>query len=131
MADTWPQSVPKFIVEGYSRGGEDGVLRSQFPGGMKVRPQFTKPPPQAIAGAVICTLAQLQTLVDFWEITLKRVLPFDMQDSARPGVTATYRFTARPSYTAIAANLYRVELALEQLNTSQGTFLTDIEGLTT
>ena len=112
-------------MDGYSRGGgDDGVLRTQFPGGVKVRRRFTGRTPDPVTAQVICDRAQLQTLLDFYEITLGRVLPFNRVDDTKPdGTLVEYQFTAPPSYVPEKSGFYwRVTLQLEQLTTYQGTF---------
>lgn len=135
MADhNWPSSVPCFQVDGYSRGGgDDGVIRSTLGRASKIRPRWSTPPPEPVTGVVLCDRAQLQTLLDFWAITLGRVLPFNYRDHTKPDeTTVEYRFTARPSYVpAGSAELWRVTIELEQLTSYQGTFPLDIEGLST
>ncbi|MDV3238779.1 MAG: hypothetical protein LOY58_08020 [Gammaproteobacteria bacterium] len=135
MADhDWPTSLPHFLVEGYARGGgEDGVIRSEFPGGVKMRPRFTTAPPEPVQGVVLCDKAQLQTLLDFYNITLRRVLRFNHVDHTKPDTTPVeYRFTGRPSYEPAGSGfLYRVTLPLEQMTTYQGTYPLDIEGIST
>lgn len=121
----WPSSVPTFLVDGYARGGgDDGVIRSQFPGGVKQRPRFTTAPPEQVTATVLCNKAQLQTLLDFYNITLRRVSRFNLRDHTKPDTTTVeYRFTGRPSYQPAGSGfLYRVTLPLEQMNTFQGTF---------
>lgn len=121
----WPASLPCFVVDGYSRGGgDDGVIRSEFPAGMKTRPRFTRPPPEPVTAVVMCDRAQLQTVLDFWAITLNRVLPFNMRDHTKPDATTVeYRFTARPQYQPEGSGqLWRITLELEQITTYQGTF---------
>ena len=122
---TWPAGLPCFQVAGYSRGGgEDGVLRSQFPGGTKTRPQFTRPPFEPVRADLVVDRAQLQTLLDFWAITLGRVLPFNHTDPTKPDATLVeYRFLSRPQYAPLrTGRRWRVTLELEQLTTYQGTF---------
>lgn len=135
MADhDWPTSLPGFLLEGYQRGGgEDGAIRSQLGRASKVRPKWTTPPPEPVQAVVLCNLAQLQTLLDFYTITLKRVLAFNRKDDTKPDLTPVeYRFTGRPSYEPVGyGQLYRVTLPLEQLTTYQGTFPLDIDGLST
>lgn len=121
----WPQSLPRLVVEGYQRGGgDDGIIRSDFPAGMKIRPRFTKPPPEPVTAVIMCNKAQLQTVLDFYAITLRRVLPFNMRDHTKPDATTVeYRFTARPQYQPSGSgSLWRVTLDLEQMSTFQGTF---------
>ena len=121
----WPVGLPCFAISGYSGGGDDGIIRSEFPGGTKIRPRFTKPPPEQVRAVLFCTAAQLQTVLDFWEITLNRVSPFNYRDVTKPAdlTTVEYRFTARPSYSpAGSSRKWRVELPLEKLSSFQGTF---------
>lgn len=125
MADhSWPASLPCFQVAGFSGAGEDGVLRSRFPAGTKIRPEYTSPPPEQITAAVVVDQAQLQTLMDFWAITLRRVLPFNHTDPSKPDDTPVeYRFLARPQRVPHrSGRRWRVTLQLEQLTTYQGTF---------
>lgn len=135
MADhDWPSSLPVFLVEGYARGGgDDAVIRSKVGRASKARPRFTTPMPEPVSAGLICSLAQLQTLLDFYNITLKRVLAFNLRDHTKPNATPVeYRFTSRPAYVpAGSGKQYRVTLELEQLSTYQGTFPIDIEGLST
>lgn len=92
---------------------------------------------------VLCNQAQLQTLLDFYNTTLRRVLPFNYRDHTKPDdATVEYRFTGRPSYLPSGSRFrWVVTLRLEQLTSYQGTFpvtdeagrqiTTDDEGLTT
>ena len=129
MADhNWPASLPCFLISGFSASGEDGVIRSNVGRASKLRPKFTAAPPQQVTAEVLCNKAQLQTLMDFWAITLRRVLPFNHRDYTKPDDTPVeYRFLARPSYVPAGSGMHwRVTLQLEQLTTYQGTFpLTD------
>ncbi len=120
----WPAGLPCWSIGGYAGSGDDGVIRGEFPAGMKIRPRFTRPPPEAIRAVVYVDQAQLQTLMDFWAITLQRVLPFNYRDVTKPDTTTVeYRFTARPSRSpAGSGRKWRVELQLEQFTTFQGTF---------
>lgn len=121
----WPASLPPFLVDGYSRGGgDDGLIRSQFPGGTKIRLRFTRPPYEQVTAMLIANRAQLQTLLDFYHVTLRRVLPFNHVDHTKPDDTPVeYRFTGRPEYEPAGSGFYwRVTLQLEQLTTYQGTF---------
>lgn len=122
---SWPPGLPCFQISGFSAGGgDDGVIRSQFPGGTKIRPRFTMPPPEPVTAVVVVNQAQLQTLMDFWAITLRRVLPFNHTDPAKPDDTPVeYRFLARPQRAPLSGGRrWRVTLQLEQLTTYQGTF---------
>lgn len=120
----WPSGLPCFLISGFSASGEDGVIRSQVGRASKLRPKFTGAPPQQVTAEVLCNKAQLQTLMDFWAVTLRRVLPFNHRDYTKPDeTTVEYRFLARPSYVPAGSGMHwRVSLQLEQLTTFQGTF---------
>lgn len=121
----WPASLPSPLTENYSRSRPDGMKRSRFPAGTKIRPRWTKPPPAEVSFQVICNQAQLQTLVDFWEITLKQgSLPFLHRDESKPDDTLVeYRFLSPPSEQSLDDGIsWRVSVRLEQLTTYQGTF---------
>lgn len=125
MTILWPAGLPDLLTENYTRSREDGLIRSQFPGGTKTRPRFTKPPPVQVSAQVICTRAQLQTLEDFWELTLKQgSLPFMTRDVTKPDDTLVEcKFLAPPRAQALDDGLnWRVSLSFEQLTTFQGTF---------
>lgn len=133
MADhTWPESLPCFLVRGYSRGGgDDGVLRSQFDAGSKSRPRWTAPPAEPMSAQIRCTPAQLQTLLDFWAITLRRALPFKHVDPEN-GAEFILRFTGRPERQPTnSGRAFYVTLPLEVISTTPGAFpLTDGGGPT-
>ena len=130
----WPTSLPHLLVSGEQRGGgEDGVIRSTLGRASKLRPRWTAPPPEPVQMTVLCSQAQLQTLLDFYNITLRRVLPFNYRDHTKPDdATVEYRFTGRPSYQPSGSRFrWVVTLRLEQLTTYQGTFpVTDGDGST-
>lgn len=124
-AHTWPAGLPCFLVAGYARGGgEDGVLRSDFPGGTKSRPQFTRPPPEPVTASMVCDAAQLQTVLDFWAITTRRTLPFNHIDPTKPdGLPVEYQFRGRPRYVPHrTGRRWLVTMELWQLTSYQGTF---------
>lgn len=121
----WPLSVSLELRNDHVRGGDDGVLRTQFPGGQKSRPRQTAPPPEQVTAVFVCDRAELQTLLDFWRITLNRVMPFNYRDRTKPDeALAEFEFVARPSYQSDGQpNHFRVTVQLQQLTTFQGTFL--------
>lgn len=81
------------------------------------------------------TAAQLQTLLDFYEITLQQVLPFDWYDWRRPNDTSTrvtYTFRAYPQHQPwVDSDYWLVTLELTQHTTFQGTYLLDVAPLST
>lgn len=79
---------------------------------------------------MVCDKAQLQTIIDFWEITCKQgSLTFWRKDDTKPDETLVeYGFLSPPSYEPLDI-FWRVTLQLEQLTTFQGTFpITDEAG---
>ena len=132
---TWPSSLPVPLVEGVSYTSQDNIIRSQMDAGVaKIRRRFTAVP-EDVSFQLLLTLAQIQTLVDFHDITLKGVLPFDWIEFRKPeadwGTLVTYRFKSRPTFVPVHGKLWRATLELELLTNFQGTFLLDIEGITT
>jgi hypothetical protein len=130
----WPVSLPPPLVAGISYSSAPNVIRSQMDAGAaKVRRRFTAVP-ETVAFSLVLTEAQVQVLQDFVEITLSDVLPFDWIDFRKPSGTAvTYRFTKRPAYTPRdqTGRYWTAQVELEQLTTSQGTYLLDVSPLTT
>lgn len=130
----WPISLPVPLVEGISYTPGQNVIRTQMDAGAaKVRRRFTAVP-ETLTFNLVLTGAQVQVLQDFVEITLAEVLPFDWIDFRKPtGTGVTYRFTKRPSYSprSAAGNRWVAAIELEQLTTSQGTYLLDVAPLST
>lgn len=130
----WPVSLPVPLVQGVSYTAGTNVIRTQMDvGAPKLRRRFTAVP-ETVAFNLVLTEAQVQVLQDFVEITLSDVLPFDWIDFRKPNGTAvTYRFTKRPTFTprSAAGNRWVAAIELEQLTTSQGTYLLDVAPLST
>lgn len=130
----WPTSLPVPLVEGISYTPGQNVIRSQMDAGVaKMRRRFTAVP-ETLTFNLVLIEAQVQVLQDFVEITLADVLPFDWIDFRKPtGTGVTYRFTKRPGFTprSAAGNRWVAAIELEQLTTSQGTYLLDVSPLTT
>lgn len=141
MIHQWPVSLHHPLIDGYSEGGEDGVLRSQFDAGpSKIRRKYSGRPPAAVAFTVPVTRAGMQVLDDFYWITLNVVGLFYWQDHRRPiedeENVAVYRFVARPSYTpGRSGTVWRAALQLERVTSVDGSFLLNFsngdQGLTT
>jgi hypothetical protein len=130
---TFPTSLPGPVIDTMAWDAQDNAVRSPTDSGVaKVRRRFTAVP-EDFNCQIVVTAAQLQTLLDFHDLTLSTVLPFDWCDWRKPGDTTPvpYRFKKRPAHSAWGDEHYLATLELELLATFQGTFLTDIEGLTT
>ena len=131
---TWPSSVPAPLFENVNYSSEPNIIRTQMDAGVaKVRRRFTSAP-EIVTFRMLCTPAQVQTLSDFAAITLKDVLPFDWREFRKPNdpdTLVTYRFRERPKFSPAGPNLWYADIELDLLTTFQGTFLLDIEGITT
>ena len=130
----WPASLPIPLLEGVTYTAQQNVISTQMDAGpAKLRRRFTAVP-EDVTFSLFLTQAQAQTLSDFVAITLKDVLPFDWREFRKPDTDTlvTYRFKSRPRFTPMGSGLtWRADIELEQLTTFQGTFLLDIEGITT
>ena len=123
---TWPAGLPCFQLSGFSTGGGDGnQKRSEFPGGTKVRRRFTGRPPKPVTASLVCTPAQLQTVEDFYWVTLRETEAFNHRDMTKPNDTTLveYCFLRPPRATTHrTGRRFLVTLELEQLTFFQGTF---------
>lgn len=101
---------------------------------MKTRRRTTAVP-MIVQMTLVLSAAQLQTLLDFYEITLKQVLPFDWVDLRKPNDVETlvvYTFSSYPKQQPWVDPAYwLVTLELVQHTTFQGTFLLDVAPLST
>lgn len=76
----------------------DNVIRSQMDIGVKARRRVTAVP-VLVNFRLALSSAQLQTLRDFYEVTLKCVLPFEWVDFRTPELdTAIYTFADYPKH---------------------------------
>lgn len=132
----WPSSLPNPMLEGISYAPQSNVIRTQMDAGIaKTRRRFTAVP-EDVAFSLFLTAAQVQTLQDFVAVTLADVLPFDWIEFRKPvadwTTLVTYRFKSRPRFTPMGSGLtWKADIELELLTNFQGTFLLDIEGITT
>lgn len=121
-------------MEGIAYTPASNVIRTPMDAGVaKARRRFTAVP-ETLTFNLVITEEQLQVLQDFVEITLSDVLPFDWIDFRKPtGTAVTYRFTKRPTFTprSAAGNRWVAAIEVEQLTTSQGTYLLDVAPLST
>lgn len=132
MAD-WPSSLPKPLASQIAYATSENVIRTQMDAGFaKLRRRFTANP-EEVSFTLLLSEAQAQTLSDFAIVTLSDVLPFDWVDFRKldDATTVVYRFKQRPAFRYAGPRLWYADVVLEQLTNFQGTFLLDIEGLTT
>jgi hypothetical protein len=131
---TWPSSVPGPELASIRYAPAfDNHLRANAGIGGKTRRRATAVP-EILSFDTYVSAAELQTLLDFYEVTLKQVLPFDWYDWRKPNDTdslATFTFRRAPSLTPWTFGGWKASLELTQHTTFQGTFLLDIEGLST
>lgn len=91
----------------------DNVVRSQMDGATRFRRRFTAAP-KLFTCALYTTGAQMETLLDFYEITLSCVGRFRWFDYRRPSNTldlAIYSFNAEPTPQAWE-DIFKVQLSL-------------------
>ncbi len=122
-----PGSIPDPENESlaFAPHGED-VLRTSVGAGTKTRPTRTNSLEQFNC-TVYLTPAQLKTLMDFYNISVRRILSFYWWDWRWPGQGssyATYKFLGRPAYVKWQ-DMWKVELSLLVVATYEGQFLLD------
>lgn len=131
---SWPSSVPGPELSSVRwRPAFDNVIRSQMDGGSKSRRRATAVP-EIMTCRLWLSAAQLQTLMDFYQITLREVEAFDWNDFRRPNDTTrvvTYTFRSYPQHGPWTVDSFWVDLELAQHTTFQGKFLLDVAPLTT
>nr|WP_313268890.1 hypothetical protein [Stenotrophomonas geniculata] len=129
MVDLYmPSSIPDPENESleFAPHGED-VMRSTMGAGTKTRPIQTSSQ-ETFKCRLYLEPSQLKTLLDFYNISARRVLPFFWWDWRWPGEGqpyATYKFLARPSYVKWQ-DMWRAELNLLIVASYEGQFLLDI-----
>lgn len=132
---TWPTSLPAPIVDGSGFQSQDNAIRSQMDAGIaRVRRRYTAVPETFSGMLWKLDRAQLQTLLDFHDVTLATVLPFQWRDPRKPADeanVAVYRFRKRPDTAPIGNDEWQASIDLELLTTFQGTFLLDVDPLST
>ncbi|CAN7332537.1 hypothetical protein LJR143_001684 [Pseudoxanthomonas sp. LjRoot143] len=133
--DNWPSSLPRPQVDGCTYTPQDNQIRTEMRAGVPKVRRATTARPVDVTFQLVLTQAQVQTLDDFVAITLSDVLPFQWMDFRRPDGeenVAVYRFTRRPRYAPRRSGMYwTATIDLELMTTLQGTYLLDIEGLST
>lgn len=130
----WPNSLPIPLVENVSYTPGENVISSQMDAGAAKRRRRFTAVPESVTFRLLIDPAQLQTLQEFVAITLADVLPFDWREFRKPNdltTAAQYRFRSRPVYSYVGPGLWYADLDLELLTTFQGTFLLDVDPLTT
>lgn len=107
----------------------DNIITTQMEGRVKRRRRFTMVP-DVMTFSLKCTSAQLQTLMEFCEITLKDVLPFVWKEWRTDlDQIAVYRFVKRPTYTNIGLHLWQVDIELDVLTRfTDVPFVIDVSG---
>lgn len=112
----WPQSLPQvLLLDGYQEEPPNLVMRTEMDAGpAKVRRRFTAGE-RPIIGALHLTKAQVQTLDDFYLITLQGgSVKFDWSHP-RTGAAATFRLRKIFPYEPAAPNEWRARIELEQV----------------
>lgn len=114
----WPPSLPqRLLLDGYGDTADSGSIRTDMDAGPAfVRQRFTAVSTQ-VAGSLVLTRAQTQTLDTFFHQTLQEgSQPFTWVHP-RTGAAATMRFNTSQQlqYSGLGRGWYHVQLALEIL----------------
>lgn len=120
MAELWPASLPQVPVgDSVSYTPWENSIRSQMDAGAhKLRRRFTAVGDD-VTLALICTRDQVEALQEFYETTLKTVLPFTWRHFRKPNWPQTdYRFKNPPKFSPAGGAMWRAELELERLPAS-------------
>lgn len=123
MAD-FPAGLPGPMVDGVTYSTDSSnIIRTQFPGGQKVRRRHSWAP-EMVTVELVLSRAQVQILWDFVMTTVKIVEPFTWREFRDPaGGPAVYRFREVPTFTPEqTGRLWRARLSLDLLTPFNGTF---------
>ena len=127
---SYPSSLPNPLQDSvqYSRAF-DNILKSNMEFGIKRRRRFTWVP-DLMTVTIYVTRAQLQTFMDFYQITLAEVKPFEWDEwrSSLP-LTTVYTFDGPPEYQFVGNDLLRVSFTLRIMKKFDGTSVIDVAGL--
>lgn len=126
----WPESLGCPQQSGYSEStASTSVIKTSMQAGpQKMRRRVSYSPSQ-VSMNLIVRPAGVQTLDDFYWITLNEVGNFYWHDYRKPlyqDNVSVYRFIDPPSYEAIGAKLWKANLQLERMTTVNGHFLLNI-----
>lgn len=121
----WPSSLPCPLISTVQYAPRDNVIRSEFPGSIKRRRQFTASYTD-VTFRLRLSRAQCQILDDFYNITTEQVLPFEWVELRDPAHRlAVYAFNAPPTYQdagAGGARMWDVDISLELRTPFNGQF---------
>ena len=94
----WPTTLPAPRADSADYAPLfDNIIKSSMEVGQKKRRRATYVP-DTFAGSVILDAVQVATLLNFVDVTLKGVLPFDWVDW-RTGEPQSYSFQTQPSFS--------------------------------
>ena len=110
----WPSDLPdRWLRSGLSESLADNTIRSQVDRGpAKVR-RRTIAGVRTVSGSMHMTHAQWDTLVNFYNDTVKGTIEFAMPDPFDEEDTVQVRFTAAPRKSYFSPGAVRVDLAIE------------------
>jgi hypothetical protein len=112
---TWPNTLPKALIEGYAETPANNVLRTQMDVGPAKTRRRTFANVRNLTINLLLSSAQWTALDNFYDVeTLSGSLPFDMPHP-RTNVTGNFRFVSPPQLSALSSNYFKIAVSLEQL----------------
>ena len=116
MPASWPAGIPQYLtIAGNQEGTANGLLRSQTDTGPAKIRRRSSSVPRPLAGSMIMTDAQRDTLVAFVATDIADgALPFTLPQSGGVG-TWLVRFTGLPTYTNLGGGHWSAAFSLEIL----------------
>jgi hypothetical protein len=111
----WPSTLPqRFLAADYSDTLPDNVIKTQMDAGPPKRRRKTTANIQVISGSMILTTTQWNSLVTFFQDTLKETLNFTLPEPGNDGVgTLNVVFSGPPQRQYFGPGRWRVALRFE------------------
>lgn len=134
MPAFWPKSLGCPQKSGYSEMTDDNIVSTPVQSGpQRRRPRVSSVPTKASFNLIL-QAAGVQTLRDFYWITLGQTGHFYLPDYTKPLASdnvAVCRFIGEPSIEKMGGRYWRANVTLERLTTVNGHFLLNIRDETT
>ena len=128
--ELWPSTLPCPQKNAVSYAPKfENILTSQMEGRVKRRRRFTHVP-DVMTFSLKLTSAQMNTLEEFVQLTLKDVDAFEWKEwRAELPQTAVYRFVKRPTYTNIGLHFWQADIELDVMTRFiDASFVLDVMG---
>jgi len=116
MTDIWPATLPQFFeAAGYRESAPSNMLKTPMATGPDKRRRRSTTAIRPISGQIDCTAAQVETLDQFFNTTLRSGILSFTWVHPRTQLPATFKFAKEPDYGSPRGGgaYYRVSLSLE------------------